>query len=222
MKHNGYEIEEEIEYYIDNETNLINQWAESDAELSYEEFYNNTDFDDIEDINYELDNYGIEPLPNNFPLDEDSIKRYFYDNYIKYLTEYHRSRELLRDHWDEAEEAYYDHMEEVYNEEFDNVCDVINDFIDKYDGLIHYDFQESRSWSAGRYPSCYFTFNRMKEDEDGYLEEDDEYPTFELRFSDGHNNGRMTHDYEIVFDEYTQKELNDILEDIAYELGFEN
>ena len=169
--------------------------------------------------------------------DYDNIEKFAYENGLirKYRTlqkeneesegvePYDYSDSEILDIFDEEiEEEYYDYLEEIYYDTLDEIKDYCKDYIDEYynenEIKIGFDVEESRSMFPGRYASVYFKFYKCIEDEDGEFVEDEESSVYELRISDGHNNKRMSHDYEIIFNEYDENELKEILDEIAENL----
>lgn len=162
--------------------------------------------------------------------DYDNIERFAYENGLvdKYRQElkehdedegvepYDYSDSEIFDIYDEEiENEYYDYLAEVYYDTIDEVNDYCRNYVDEYNDEneteIEFDVEKSGSWSGGRFASVYFKFYKC-------TEEDEDSDVYEIRISDGHNNGRMTHDYEIIFDEYDEDELKEILDDIVRNL----
>lgn len=161
-----------------------------------------------EDLNaFILDYTTIDKaLPNNCPI--ENYKNWVREEYAKQFT----FKDYISDCWDFIEDQYYDYMKGIYNNALNAVENFIFKFVRKYDGL-YCDEEQSRSWNIGKFPSIYFHIYKYDKD---YNKEEKI-----IRFSDGHNNGIMSHDYEIIFDEYQEDDLQEILKEILWDLDIE-
>lgn len=154
-----------------------------------------------EELNDYIESYAcVEPMPEDYPIQD--YRKWIIDNH----AENYPFDEYISDNWDFIEEMWLEHYDAIYNANLTKIENDIHNYVKEHNYDMKYDEEQSRSWSAGRYPSIYFIFSKRDIDEG----EPDEYT---LRISDGHDNGRSS-DYEIVFDEYDKDELESILDEI--------
>lgn len=218
MEQDRYRLEQEIEwfaeehcreYYQDELESYIDMLGIDKYLKKFDErIEEEGDSEELrEGINDVLEVYAnVEPMPDDYPI----------ENYKKWANENHSKnysfKDYVSDYWTFIEEEYYKHMDEVYDDAVDKIEDVISDFVLEYDEL-RYDMEQSRSWCPGRYPSVYFHIYKY--------DENDEKDERVIRVSDGHNNGTMSQDYEVIFDEYQKEDLMKILDEILFDLDIE-
>lgn len=96
------------------------------------------------------------------------------------------------EYWrDGVRESFYSELDEEYESCVDSVESAIEKAIEKWQGKIpegyelEFSKEESHSWTAGRFPSVYFTISVGNEN-------------FTIRICDGHSNGHSS-DYQINF-----------------------
>lgn len=219
MKQNTEEFEEAIEDFANQDRFIeayneeLNNYA-NDVTFRKgfdERLAKGEDLDALrDDINeflfYDL---NLDELPDDYPLED----------YKKWINEKHKEEfsfeQWCSDNYNWIEEEYYKMYDEIYDEKLAEIEHTISKYILEKPN-VKYDEETSHSWGKGRFPSVYFTFIRL--DDDGNYDTD--YDEITLRVSDGHDNGRSS-DYEIVFDEYEESELIDILDDIMFTFDIE-
>lgn len=209
MKHDAIQIERDIaEWAESNLQGQLDDWIANDVDIIVSSIGEPSSFkeEDRDDINDELEYNDIPRLPDDMRVDE-------YDKWVREcLEKTHDMQYYIDNDYESIEDLYYDHMDEVYSDTLEHVEDFIRDYMSRFDEL-DYDEENSHSVSAGRYPSVYFTFFVS----DRYLSD----MTYEIRFSDGHDNGQSEWDYEIVFDEYDDEELKEHLDEMSSDLLYD-
>lgn len=206
MKQDAIQLEREIaEWANENLQSQLNDWIDNDVNIVVSSIGEPSSFteEDREDINDELEYNDIPRLPDDMGVDE-------YDKWIQEnFKKTHDMQYYIDNDYESIEELYYSHMDEVYSDTLERVETFIRKYIGKFDEL-DYDEDYSHSTSPGRYPSVYFTFFASDRDLSDM--------TYEIRFSDGHDNGQSGWDYEIVFNEYDEEELKEHLDEMSSDL----
>ena len=208
----GQDLEREINYFAHSHCeDWYKETLKQDVDdmlyqIKFDKRLNGDDLDSLrEDLNNVLYNYGIDELPKDYPLEK--AKDYIVEERAKNYS----FNEWISDFWDYITEKYYESFDDLFYENLDKIEDTIHRYMSEHDNIV-YEEENSHSWNKGRFPSVYFLFYKLNDDN-----EKDYDSEITLRISDGHDNGR-SHDYKIIFDEYEKSDLIDILDEIVFDL----